>query len=166
MLHFGCQLQSRPVTPKNGGRFCTAEEVHVLRLMMISACPIIFHQQWTCLQLWRQNNYEHGFCRTARGNAFYLRRWLWYCSWSVPVELADILKIAFSDGFRLSQFWDMPFGFSPVPTTFHRMINVDPSPALGKHTLAYLDNMCTCDFTSHLGQLGETPRLLDCAGFK
>jgi len=88
--------------------------------------------------------------------------------WSVAVEPSDKPKTAFSDGYRLFQFRRMPFGLSTAPTTFQRTMNVVLSPVLGRHTLAYLDDVVVYspDFNSHLIQLEETLKILNDAGFK
>jgi len=62
----------------------------------------------------------------------------------------------------------MPFGLSTAPTTFQRTMNVVLSTVLGRHTLAYLDDVVVASktFESHLSNLTETLGLLDEAGMK
>lgn len=88
--------------------------------------------------------------------------------WSIPVAPEDRPKTAFSDGYRLFQWRRMPFGLSTAPTTFQRTMNAVLSPVLGKHTLAYLDDIVIYSrtFEEHLLHLKETLDILDCAGFK
>lgn len=88
--------------------------------------------------------------------------------WTIEVEEKDRPKTAFSDGFRLFQFKRMPFGLATAPSTFQRAINAVLSPVLGKHALAYLDDVViySSSFEEHLDHLDETLRLLSQAGFR
>ncbi|XP_037773064.1 uncharacterized protein LOC119568596 [Penaeus monodon] len=88
--------------------------------------------------------------------------------WSVEVEESDRPKTAFSDGYRLFQFCRLPFGLSTAPTTFQRTMNVVLSSVLGRHTLAYLDDVIiySHSFDQHLQHLDETLQLLSLAGLK
>jgi len=88
--------------------------------------------------------------------------------WSIPVAPEDRPKTAFSDGYRLFQWRRMPFGLSTAPTTFQRTMNAILSPVLGRHTLAYLDDIVVYSksFDEHLCHLKETLDILDCSGFK
>ncbi|XP_037781188.1 uncharacterized protein LOC119577706 [Penaeus monodon] len=88
--------------------------------------------------------------------------------WSIPVAPEDRPKTAFSDGYRLFQWRRMPFGLSTAPTTFQRTMNAILSPVLGRHTLAYLDDIVVYskNFDEHLCHLKETLDLLDSAGLK
>lgn len=88
--------------------------------------------------------------------------------WSVEVHPEDRPKTAFSDGYRLFQFWRLPFGLSTAPTTFQRTMNFVLSSVLGHHTLAYLDDVVVYSrgFSQHLKDLEETLQLLAAAGLK
>nr|XP_027237781.1 uncharacterized protein K02A2.6-like [Penaeus vannamei] len=88
--------------------------------------------------------------------------------WSVELETTDRPKTAFSDGYRLFQFCRLPFGLSTAPTTFQRTMNIVLAPVLGRHTLAYLDDVIIYSrgFTQHLQHLAETLQLLSSAGLK
>jgi len=88
--------------------------------------------------------------------------------WSIPVKPEDRPKTAFSDGHRLYQFRRMPFGLCTAPSTFQRTVNLVLSPVLGKHTIAYLDDIVvhSATFEEHIKHLNETLLLLDKAGFK
>jgi len=88
--------------------------------------------------------------------------------WSVELEEEDRPKTAFSDGYRLFQFCRLPFGLSTAPTTFQRTMNVVLSSVLGRHTLAYLDDVIiySHNFDQHLQDLDETLQLLSLAGLK
>lgn len=88
--------------------------------------------------------------------------------WSVDVHPDDRPKTAFSDGYRLFQFRRLPFGLSTAPTTFQRTMNFVLSPVLGRHTLAYLDDIVVYSrgFEQHLKDLEETLQLLMVAGLK
>jgi len=88
--------------------------------------------------------------------------------WSVEVEESDRPKTAFSDGYRLFQFRRLPFGLSTAPTTFQRTMNLVLSSVLGRHTLAYLDDVIVYSrsFSQHLKDLDETLQLLTMAGLK
>lgn len=88
--------------------------------------------------------------------------------WSVELETTDRPKTAFSDGYRLFQFCRLPFGLSTAPTTFQRTMNIVLAPVLGRHTLAYLDDVIIYSrgFTQHLQHLSETLQLLSSAGLK
>jgi len=88
--------------------------------------------------------------------------------WSVEVRPEDRPKTAFSDGHRLFQFKRLPFGLATAPSTFQRTMNVILSPVLGRHTLAYLDDIViySSSFDLHLKHLGETLGLLSKAGLK
>lgn len=88
--------------------------------------------------------------------------------WSVEVKPEDRPKTAFSDGHRLFQFKRLPFGLATAPSTFQRTMNVILSPVLGRHTLAYLDDIViySASFDLHLQHLDETLSLLCKAGLK
>ena len=88
--------------------------------------------------------------------------------WAVEVAPADRPKTAFTDGARLFQFARMPFGLCTAPTTFQRTMNLVLSKVLGKHTLAYLDDVVVASttFESHMQDLAETLHLLNEAGLK
>jgi len=88
--------------------------------------------------------------------------------WSVDVHPADRPKTAFSDGYRLFQFCRLPFGLSTAPTTFQRTMNLVLSSVLGRHTLAYLDDIVVYSkgFPQHVKDLQETLHLLSAAGMK
>jgi len=88
--------------------------------------------------------------------------------WSITVAPEDREKTAFSDGSRLWQFRRMPFGLKTAPATFQRIINMVLSPVLGRHTLAYLDDVIifSKDFEQHCHHLNETLSLMDKAGLK
>jgi len=88
--------------------------------------------------------------------------------WTVEVEPKDRNKTAFSDGFRLLHFNRMPFGLATDPSTFQRAINAVLSPVLGKHALAYLDDVVVYSrsFEEHLSHLDEVLGLLVQAGFR
>jgi len=88
--------------------------------------------------------------------------------WSVELEESDRPKTAFSDGYRLFQFRRLPFGLSTAPTTFQRTMNLVLSSVLGRHTLAYLDDVIVYSqsFSQHLRDLDETLQLLSLAGLK
>ena len=88
--------------------------------------------------------------------------------WSINVDPQDRPKTAFSDGNRLYQFRRLPFGLSGAPTTYQRVMNVVLSSVLGKHTLAYLDDVLVYSktFEDHLVHLDETLTLLNNAGMK
>jgi len=88
--------------------------------------------------------------------------------WSIEVQEEDRAKTAFSDGYRLFQFCRLPFGLSTAPTTFQRTMNLVLSPVLGRHTLAYLDDIVVYSkgFAQHLLDLEETLKLLVAAGLK
>jgi len=88
--------------------------------------------------------------------------------WTIEVDSKDRPKTAFSDGFRLFQFRRMPFGLATAPSTFQRAINAILSPALGKHALAYLDDVVVYSrsFEDHLDHLDEVLDLLERAGFR
>lgn len=88
--------------------------------------------------------------------------------WSIDVHIKDRPKTAFSDGYRLFQFRHLPFGLSTVPSTFQRIMNLILSPVLGRHTLAYLDDIMVYSrgFSQHLIDFEETLKLLGAAGLK
>ncbi|XP_037773928.1 uncharacterized protein LOC119570135 [Penaeus monodon] len=88
--------------------------------------------------------------------------------WAIPVAKPDRPKTAFSDGHRLWQFARLPFGLVTAPPTFQRAINFILSPVLGKHTVAYLDDIVvhSATFEEHLVHLEETLQLLKAAGLK
>ncbi len=88
--------------------------------------------------------------------------------WAVPIAESDRPKTAFSDGTKLFQFKRMPFGLKTAPSTFQRAINFILSPVLGKHSLAYLDDVViySSTFSDHITHLSETLSLLSNAGFK
>lgn len=87
---------------------------------------------------------------------------------SIDVHPNDRPKTAFSDGYCLFQFCRLPFGLSTAPTTFQRTMNFVLSPVLGRHTLAYLDDIVVYSrgFERHLKDLEETLQLLMAAGLK
>lgn len=88
--------------------------------------------------------------------------------WAIPVSEEDREKTAFSDGVRLYQFKRMPYGLKTAPSSFQRAINFILSPVLGRHSLAYLDDVVVYSrsFPEHVDNLVETLKLLDKAGFK
>ncbi|XP_069184050.1 uncharacterized protein [Procambarus clarkii] len=88
--------------------------------------------------------------------------------WAIPVAVKDREKTAFSDGVHQFQFKRMPFGLKTAPSSFQRAINYILSIVLGRHSLAYLDDVViySRSFDEHLRDLTETPSLLDKAGFK
>ncbi|XP_037794548.1 uncharacterized protein LOC119589944 isoform X2 [Penaeus monodon] len=88
--------------------------------------------------------------------------------WSIELTPSDRPKTAFSDGAALWQFRRMPYGLKTAGATYQRMINFILSPTLGKHTLAYLDDVVihSLDFNTHMSDLAETLALLKGAGFK
>jgi len=88
--------------------------------------------------------------------------------WAISVHPDDRQKTAFTDGYRLLQFRRLPFGLSTAPTTFQRTMNVVLASVLGRHTLAYLDDVvvASASFSEHLQHLQETLALLNDAGMK
>jgi len=88
--------------------------------------------------------------------------------WAISVHPEDRPKTAFTDGNRLYQFRRLPFGLSTAPTTFQRTMDVVLSSVLGRHTLAYLDDVvvASTSFDAHLNHLQETLGLLENAGMK
>lgn len=88
--------------------------------------------------------------------------------WTVEVNKGDRQKTAFTDGYRLFQFKRMPFGLATAPSTFQRAINAVLHPVLGRHTLAFLDDVVVAsrNFDEHLQHLDETMGLLAKAGFR
>ena len=88
--------------------------------------------------------------------------------WSIEIRPEDKQKTAFSDGYRLFHFKRLPFGLSTAPSTFQRAVNTILAPVLGRHTLAYLDDIIihSRSFEQHLTDLEETLQLLLKAGFK
>ena len=88
--------------------------------------------------------------------------------WSIELNPADKPKTAFSDGRNLWQFTRMPYGLKTAGATYQRMINFVLSPVLGRHTLAYLDDIViySNNFEEHLQHLEETLDILSKAGFK
>lgn len=88
--------------------------------------------------------------------------------WSVSMNEKDKAKTAFSDGSRLWQFKRMPYGLRNAPATFQRAMNTILNPVLGKHALAYLDDIIifSSSFEDHLLHLDETLTLLNRAGLK
>ena len=88
--------------------------------------------------------------------------------WSVKVAKEDRPKTAFADGHRLWQFKRLPFGLATAPTTFQRTMNLILTSVLGRHTLAYLDDVIVYspNFDEHLSHLDETLSLLSKAGLK
>lgn len=88
--------------------------------------------------------------------------------WSVEVEPADRPKTAFMDGHKLYQFRRLPFGLATAPTTFQRTMNMILGSVLGKHTIAYLDDVVVYSqsFEDHMRNLCETLTLLSEAGLK
>ena len=88
--------------------------------------------------------------------------------WAVEVEPEDRPKTAFTDGHRLYHFNRLPFGLATAPSTFQRTMNMILASVLGKHTLAYLDDIVVYSksFDEHLQHLEETLTLLSKAGMK
>nr|XP_027228496.1 uncharacterized protein LOC113820359 [Penaeus vannamei] len=88
--------------------------------------------------------------------------------WAISVHPEDRPKTAFTDGNRLYQFRRLPFGLSTAPTTFQRTMDIVLSSVLGRHTLAYLDDVvvASTSFEAHLNHLKETLGLLENAGMK
>lgn len=88
--------------------------------------------------------------------------------WTIEVDKNDRQKTAFTDGCRLFQFRRMPFGLATAPSTFQRAINAVLHPVLGRHTLAFLDDVVVASrsFDEHLQHLDETMGLLAKAGFR
>ena len=88
--------------------------------------------------------------------------------WAVEVEPDDRPKTAFSDGHRLYHFRRLPFGLATAPSTFQRTMNMILASVLGKHTLAYLDDIVVYSksFDEHMQHLEETLTLLSKAGMK
>ena len=88
--------------------------------------------------------------------------------WSIEVHPDDRPKTAFTDGRRLLQFRRLPFGLSTAPSTFQRTMNVVLASVLGRHTLAYLDDVvvASTSFSEHKEHLRETLGLLEKAGLK
>jgi len=88
--------------------------------------------------------------------------------WTVDVSPDDRPKTAFSDGHRLFQFRKLPFGLATAPSTFQRAVNCVLSSVLGRHTIAYLDDVVvhSNNFDDHLRHLDETLSLLLKAGFR
>ena len=88
--------------------------------------------------------------------------------WSIELNPDDKAKTAFSDGTFLWQFRRMPYGLKTAGATYQRMVNFILSPVLGKHTMAYLDDIVvhsSC-FDQHVNDVNETLKLLTDAGFK
>ena len=88
--------------------------------------------------------------------------------WTIEMDPEDKDKTAFSDGHRLLQFTRMPFGLVTAPSTFMRAMARILSPVLGRHTLAYLDDVVifSATFEDHLKHLAETLTLLQAAEFR
>ncbi|ROT76340.1 hypothetical protein C7M84_005068 [Penaeus vannamei] len=88
--------------------------------------------------------------------------------WSIELSPDDRPKTAFSDGTNLWQFKRMPYGLKTAGATYQRMINFILSPVLGRHTMAYLDDVViySKNFDDHLRHLEETLKLVEQAGFK
>ncbi|XP_037783488.1 uncharacterized protein LOC119579649 [Penaeus monodon] len=88
--------------------------------------------------------------------------------WTVDVNPDDRPKTAFSDGHRLIQFRKLPFGLATAPSTFQWAVNCVLSSVLGRHTIAYLDDVVvhSSNFDDHLRHLDETLLLLLKAGFR
>ena len=88
--------------------------------------------------------------------------------WSIKMTEEDKPKTAFSDGSQLWQFKRMPYGLKNAPATFQRAMNTILTPVLGKHTLAYLDDIIvfSSTFDEHMINLKETLNLLSGAGLK
>ena len=88
--------------------------------------------------------------------------------WTIEMDPVDKAKTAFSDGYRLLQFTRMPFGLISAPSTFMRAINRVLSPVLGRHAIAYLDDIVVYSNTlqEHLEHLSETLSLMQTAGFR
>ena len=88
--------------------------------------------------------------------------------WTVEMDPADKAKTAFSDGHRLLQFTRMPFGLVTAPSTFQRTMNYVLTTVLGRHTLAYMDDVVVFSgtFDEHIRHLTETLGLLERAGFR
>ena len=88
--------------------------------------------------------------------------------WTIEMDPEDKDKTAFSDGHRLLQFTRMPFGLVTAPSTFMRAMTKILTPVLGRHTLAYLDDVVVFSptFGEHLDHLKETLTLLQDAEFR
>ena len=88
--------------------------------------------------------------------------------WTIEMDPEDKDKTAFSDGHRLLQFTRMPFGLVTAPSTFMRAMSRILTPVLGRHTLAYLDDVVifSSTFEDHLMHLAETLTLLQDAEFR
>ena len=88
--------------------------------------------------------------------------------WAIEVAEEDRPKTAFTDGSRLWQFKRLPFGLATAPSTYQRTINLILSSVLGRHSLAYLDDVVvhSSSFSNHLADLDETLALLHKAGLK
>jgi len=88
--------------------------------------------------------------------------------WSIELNPDDRPKTAFSDGTNLWQFRRMPYGLKTAGATYQRMINFVLSPVLGRHTMAYLDDVViySKNFDDHVRHLEETLHLIEQAGFK
>jgi len=87
--------------------------------------------------------------------------------WAISVHPDDRPKTTFTDGKRLFQFCRLPFGLSTAPT-FQRTMNIVLASVLGRHTLAYLEDVviASSSFDGHLQDLQETLGLLEGAGMK
>lgn len=88
--------------------------------------------------------------------------------WSIELNPDDRPRTAFSDGTYLWQFHCMPYGLKTAGATYQRMINFVLSPVLGRHTVAYLDDVVVYsrDFKEYLKHLDETLQLIKEVGFK
>ena len=88
--------------------------------------------------------------------------------WSISMDDKDKEKTAFSDGSCLWQFKRMPYGLRNAPATFQRAMNTILNPVLGKHALAYLDDIIifSSSFEEHLLHLMKVLSLLKKAGIK
>ncbi|XP_042882480.1 uncharacterized protein LOC122259651 [Penaeus japonicus] len=77
--------------------------------------------------------------------------------------LSPVVLVRKKDG----QFARLPFGLATAPSTFQRAINTVLAPVLGRHVLAYLDDVVVYSrsFEEHLEHLEETLDLLSKAGF-
>lgn len=96
-------------------------------------------------------------------------RWTWaqphvHSPWSTLCLLVNRIKpqwptkIAFSDGTNLRQFHYIPYGLKAAGTNYQWIINFVTSPVLGRHTVAYLDDIViySRNFHEHLQYLDET----------
>lgn len=86
--------------------------------------------------------------------------------WSAEVHPEDRPKTAFSDGYRLFQFC-RPIWSQHSPNNIPTNCDIVLSSVLGRHTLAYLDDIIIYSRGfPHLSDLEETLKLLSAAGLK